>query len=205
LNRYELLTLLQTGYSRPIARFLVTWIAGPVVFFYVYQTLVALFWSAAMSGRTIWSALPRLPPILVILLVALWVLVFIHLRPRDEHPDTLVALVRFWRDYLRFQETVSDVDHDGFRWTVSTRPTSELPADWPEKSCPGLKVKLPPRCRKCNLEIADSQFKGGYYWICPTCNVRCIRRYSLPDAAVEVQRLSEQAWQLVRPVQTGVA
>jgi hypothetical protein len=135
----------------------------------------------------------------VLLLVVLWVAVFIRLRPGQDYPDTLVALVRFWHDYRKLRESVRDIAHDGFQWTVSVPTERVLPLGAGEPSFfPGLTVKTPPRCPKCQFDVFESRFAGGYYRACARCNTRRLSRISLEQSADAIRKLGEKGWKLIQ-------
>jgi hypothetical protein len=129
----EILYMLQTGHGRSFYRFLWTWIVGPVVFYHFVSTWMWLLWSVHLAGGKLGDALLRLPPSLVFVFVLLWIVVFLRLRPSDEHPATLIALVRFWRDYDRFQETTRDIPHESFEWTISVPTDPDLASQGQER------------------------------------------------------------------------
>jgi hypothetical protein len=190
----ELLYLLQTGYGRTFYRFVWNAVVGPFVFYYFTGTWTALLWGAHMRGRGFWFALGHLPPSLVTLLAVLWVAVFLRLRPGREHPDTMIALVRFWTEFRKYRQISNDISHEGFAWAVSV-PT-ELSAGMPADGYPGIRVTIPPRCPKCNLNLSESRFKGGWYWTCGHCTTRRISRQAFAQAAGDIENLAFAAWKL---------
>ncbi len=194
MNLGSWLYFLQTGHGRSYYRFIWNWIVGPVLFYYFYVTWYALLWGAHMRGLGFWFALGHLPPSLVSLLAVLWVVVFIRERPRGEYRNTLVALVRFWTEFRKYGQLVNNINHDGLAWTVAVpkKTSGELPAG----RYPGLRVTKPPRCPKCNLDLGEAQFRGGWYWTCGICNTRHISRESFGQVAKNIEELALTAWKL---------
>jgi hypothetical protein len=198
----EWLRLLQTGHGRQYYRFVWNWIIGPLILYQFTGTWSALLWGAYLRGRGFWFALLHLPPPLVTLLALLWLVVFIRLRPKTEHPETLVGLVRFWTEFRALGQTVNDILHDHYTWTIS------VPAETggaPAGSYPGIRVASPPRCPKCNFPTTEAKFKGGWYRTCQRCNDRRISRRAFAQAVGDIEDLSLAAWKLSaeRPASVG--
>lgn len=187
----EWLRLLQTGYGRQYYRFVWNWIVGPVILYQFTGTWGALLWSAHLRGKGFWFALMHLPPPLVTLLALLWVVVFLRLRPRQEHPDTLVALVKFWTGFRTLGQTVDDILHDHYTWTVSV---PGAPSGVPAGTYPGIRVQSPPRCPKCSFPTAEAKFKGGWYRTCDRCNDRRISRVTFARSVSDIEELAYAAW-----------
>jgi len=194
MNLREWLHFLQTGHGRGSYRFIWNWIIGPVLFYYFYGTWHALLWGAHMRGLGFWFALGRLPPSLITLLAVLWVVVFIRERPRGEYRNTLVALVRFWTDYRKYGQSTNDINHDGLSWTVAV-PVG-MSVELPAGRFPGLRVTFPPRCPKCNLDLGEARFRGGWYWTCGVCNTRHISRQGFAQVAQDIEELARTAWKM---------
>ena len=186
-----ILRFLQTDQDQGYYRFIWNWIVGPFLLYYFTGAWGALVWGAAMRGRNFWFALGHLPPSVVTLLAILWFLVFLRLRPEPEHPDTLVALVRFWSEFRTLGQTVNDILHDHYMWTVSV--PAEPAAGAPAGSYPGIRVQSPPRCPKCNFPTTEAKFKDGWCRTCARCNDRRISRETFAQSVQGIEQLAYAA------------
>jgi hypothetical protein len=190
VNLREWLYFLQTGHGRAYYRFVWNYLIGPFLFYYFVGAWSALLW----GGRGFWFALGHLPLSLVSLLAALWVAVFLRLRPNRDHPDTLVALVRFWTEFRTHRQTVNDLFHDHYTWTISV--PVELAAGAPAGSYPGIRIQTPPRCPKCDFSLTEAKFKGGWYRTCDRCNDRRISLETFSRSSDEIEKLAYTAWRM---------
>jgi DNA-directed RNA polymerase subunit RPC12/RpoP len=194
-----LLDLLQTGHGRPGLRFIWIWLIGPVLLYKFIGAWWPVLWVTHMAGRNVWQALKLLVekfPLLVTLFFALWVVVFIRLRAKQEHPATLVALVRFWTEFRKYRQGITDIIHLGLIWTIVVPTDIMMRGPENPNAFPGVSVTIPPRCPRCSMNLVETEFKGGYYWTCGYCNSRRIRRQTFAQAAQDISQLAENAWRL---------
>jgi hypothetical protein len=194
MNLREWLYFLQTGHGRAYYRFVWDYLIGPFLLYYFVGAWGGLVWAASTRGLSFWFALGHLPPSLVTLLAALWVAVFLHLRPSRDYPDTLVALVRFWTEFRKYRQTVNDILHDHYTWTISV--PVELATAAPAGSYPGIRVRTPPRCPKCNFPLTEAKFKGGWFRTCDRCNDRRISLETFARSSGEIEKLAYAAWRM---------
>jgi ribosomal protein L37AE/L43A len=160
----------------------------------IISVVLALI-SAAVAILSYLSIKPEnVPQIIQPFLIVPWYgyvilfLIFIIIHLMRKKKGRRFPLVVMGQDL----EKVGTIDYSGVKWDVRAPVPSmyESPSSYENRLSDIIRVKIPPKCPKCGVELEErNTFFGGYLWSCVGCGFSKVNPVSFYTEAQRAERL----------------
>ena len=157
----------------------------------VLPPILSTYWSYLQTGDYFyWFSNYPLREISLGLTVLCFILAltFIRLKMINQNRFGVHTASRYG-----YEEIGSSIEYEGLKWRIIAPRAGPYDRSDLDTSPNRLRIRMPPRCPKCETEIEQSQsFWGGYVWKCVACGFKKKSRDSFNTVKERVEKIAQR-------------